>query len=316
MNLAVLLHEHAPSNPLGIPDSWPYEVQELGSGTDLPGPDWLLMTTEQYEAHILLHQTEYDEWLAGYEASLPPNTQPPGLATEAKQDVVNAHMTELKAHILSLIAQDNTHFNEGGLVNLLRLGPQNETAPTTDTASSGLNGRLQRIAQKLSSISSMSEGIYEADTLRTPGGIQSMNVPASLVSPVEYTYTPPAGETWYVERLSAYLADNTNFLYAGFGGLAALANGIQIEYKSRGVVRTLVTIQENIAFTTFFGDNPMNIYDTALVTSTRVQKGCAKFERRIVLDQTQGDYFKVRIRDNLTNLEALRMTLLRWKVSA
>ncbi len=32
------------------------------------------------------------------------------------------------------------------------IGPVTETAPTTDTASSGLNGRLQRIAQRLSSI--------------------------------------------------------------------------------------------------------------------------------------------------------------------
>ena len=32
------------------------------------------------------------------------------------------------------------------------LGPVNETAPASDTASSGLNGRLQRIAQRLSSI--------------------------------------------------------------------------------------------------------------------------------------------------------------------
>lgn len=33
-----------------------------------------------------------------------------------------------------------------------RIGPVNETAPATDTASSGLNGRLQRIAQRITSM--------------------------------------------------------------------------------------------------------------------------------------------------------------------
>lgn len=33
-----------------------------------------------------------------------------------------------------------------------RIGPVNETAPATDTAASGLNGRLQRIAQRITSL--------------------------------------------------------------------------------------------------------------------------------------------------------------------
>ena len=36
--------------------------------------------------------------------------------------------------------------------SLARLGAVTETAPGTDTASSGLNGRLQRIAQRLTSL--------------------------------------------------------------------------------------------------------------------------------------------------------------------
>src|SRR4051794_1045959 len=36
-----------------------------------------------------------------------------------------------------------------------KLGSLTETAPTTDTASSGLNGRLQRIAQRLTSLISL-----------------------------------------------------------------------------------------------------------------------------------------------------------------
>src|SRR4051794_205729 len=36
--------------------------------------------------------------------------------------------------------------------DVARVGSLTETAPSTDTASSGLNGRLQRVAQRLSSL--------------------------------------------------------------------------------------------------------------------------------------------------------------------
>jgi hypothetical protein len=43
----------------------------------------------------------------------------------------------------------------GGTSDAAVIGPVNETAPTTDTASSALNGRLQRIAQRLTSLISL-----------------------------------------------------------------------------------------------------------------------------------------------------------------
>src|SRR3954447_963954 len=56
----------------------------------------------------------------------------------------------------TVTANAGTNLNTSALVtetnDAARQGGVTETAPTTDTASSGLNGRLQRVAQRLTSI--------------------------------------------------------------------------------------------------------------------------------------------------------------------
>jgi hypothetical protein len=55
--------------------------------------------------------------------------------------------------VTGTVAVSNPTANpETGLAKDTSLGSLTETAPTTDTASSGLNGRLQRIAQRLTSL--------------------------------------------------------------------------------------------------------------------------------------------------------------------
>lgn len=68
MNLAVLKYMYTSYQPEGMPDEWPAEVRELGSGTTLPGQDWVLMTNEEYEAHRGEYQEDYDTW---WEANRP-----------------------------------------------------------------------------------------------------------------------------------------------------------------------------------------------------------------------------------------------------
>lgn len=62
MNLAVLLYADAPENPDSIPGSWPYEIIQLGKGTDLPGPSWVLMTDGEYSDYVNANQAEYETW--------------------------------------------------------------------------------------------------------------------------------------------------------------------------------------------------------------------------------------------------------------
>lgn len=68
-------------------------------------------------------------------------------ATEAKQDT---QITAEQAILAKLIAAPATEAKQDSAITLL--GALTETAPASDTASSGLNGRLQRIAQRLSTL--------------------------------------------------------------------------------------------------------------------------------------------------------------------
>jgi hypothetical protein len=66
--------------------------------------------------------------------------------------------------------------------DLAAIGATNETAPASDTASSGLNGRLQRIAQRLSSIISVLP-----TALGSNGGLKIEGVSSGQAVPVSAT---------------------------------------------------------------------------------------------------------------------------------
>lgn len=89
-------------------------------------------------------------------------------ATEAKQDIGNGLLLNIdgtldvnlstrlsEAAFLTFASQNNTDLlgvqSRQDTTNL-RIGDVTETPPATDTASSGLNGRLQRLAQRLSTL--------------------------------------------------------------------------------------------------------------------------------------------------------------------
>jgi len=64
MNLAVKLYRdvNVAEKPAGIPDAWPAEIKELGDGRELPGPEWLLMTTEEIAIYRDQHKADFANW--------------------------------------------------------------------------------------------------------------------------------------------------------------------------------------------------------------------------------------------------------------
>lgn len=77
---------------------------------------------------------------------------PSGASTGAKQDTGNASLSSIDTKLTDNATQTTlaTRLSESDFDT--KTGALTETAPATDTASSGLNGRLQRIAQRLTSL--------------------------------------------------------------------------------------------------------------------------------------------------------------------
>lgn len=118
-------------------------------------------------------------------------------ATAAKQDTGNTSLSSVDTK-LSSQATAAKQDSEAVLV-----GAVTETAPSTDTASSGLNGRLQRIAQRLTSLialfpSALSNGFFQVSVKET------ITLPASQSG----TWTVQPGNTanttaWKVDGSAA-----------------------------------------------------------------------------------------------------------------
>lgn len=105
---------------------------------------------------------------------------PSGASTAAKQDTGNASLASIDSKLTGPISVAVTSGGGGDAsaanqvaANAL-LGAVTETAPSTDTASSGLNGRLQRVAQRLTAL------ITALGTpLQAGGAVSVSNLPAT-----------------------------------------------------------------------------------------------------------------------------------------
>lgn len=110
-------------------------------------------------------------------------------ATDTASSALNGRMQRLAQHLTSMLARMPLTLGAKAAASSLavtastedvtRIGAVTETAPSTDTASSGLNGRLQRVAQRVGTVESHLATIV-ADT---SVGTVSEPAPASDTSP-------------------------------------------------------------------------------------------------------------------------------------
>jgi hypothetical protein len=79
-----------------------------------------------------------------------------------------------------------------------QVGSLTETAPASDTASSGLNGRLQRAAQNMTTLNTtLTSTNTKLDTLHTDLTTTNTQLPATLAGNPQTTITRPANTTAY-----------------------------------------------------------------------------------------------------------------------
>lgn len=113
--------------------------------------------------------------------------------TDTASSGLNGRLQRIAQRLTALIAQIPTALGRTTMAGSLSVttasddgltGATNETAPVSDTAASGLNGRLQRIAQNLTTVNST---------------LQSVNtqLPSTVSGMVQTTITRPANATPY-----------------------------------------------------------------------------------------------------------------------
>jgi len=173
-----------------------------------------------------------------------------GMSTEAKQDTqITKQDTQITKQDTQITKQDTQITNQDTQITnqdtqitnqttiITDLGTVAETAPATDTASSGLNGRLQRIAQRITSLiaqipaslgqttksASMSVTIA-SDQAQTLTSVQSLTLDGTTAQ----TFSAPANAKWV--KIMAGSA-NTIDLKIAFGGTTATST-VGTEFQS------------------------------------------------------------------------------------
>ena len=142
------------------------------------------------------------------------------------------------------------------------------------------------------------------------GSSKSMNVNGS-VTPVEFSYAPGAGKTEYLESLKFYLSDGGNPSEDLFGAITALTNGVKIEIRSKGTTKEYYNLKDNT-------DVVMGFRNLPQVTNFMAEKniyGFRDFDPPLILKNSNSDFVKVTVRDNLTGIQKMRMSVAIWEVN-
>lgn len=147
------------------------------------------------------------------------------------------------------------------------------------------------------------------------GSSNSMSVNGSS-TPVSFTYTVPGGQTWYVQNINLFMIDGGTMDPTDFGSIAGLTNGLLLEASVSGNLYTIGTYKNNVELATLFSSSSVGNSTTLFGTSgfletSDIYLGSKVFKPEITLNA--GDYIRVTVRDNLTSIDILNMSISRWR---
>lgn len=131
---------------------------------------------------------------------------------------------------------------------------------------------------------------------------RSFNVSGTLAVPVDFTYTPPAGQIFMAVDSQMSLIGNGTISQpiTDFWTFTALTNGIQTEVQLNGVLYTSPNlIKTNADLITLFGIDFLG----KVIGTRNIADGTNKFYPNLTLVGDRGDFFRLRIRDNLSTIE-------------
>jgi hypothetical protein len=157
--------------------------------------------------------------------------------------------------------------------------------------------------------------IYKTVSLLN-GSSDAMNVNGS-VTPVNFSFAPASGETWYVRSISLYIEDAVGNS-TGFGSISSLTNGLILQVQSDGVSNDVVTLKDNIDVLSYFSDQIVSEIKAGFFGSVAILFGSNIYRhpQQMKLVGNSSDYIRLRVRDNLTSVDQLRAKVHLWKAGS
>lgn len=137
------------------------------------------------------------------------------------------------------------------------------------------------------------------------GGSNDMRVDGSTTA-VDFTFAPTGSQIVRIEYLSLIVQDNGNSSLDTFGAISGgLTNGMQVTYQSAGVEYDLMNCQDNADLLLHFIDGAGSGSGGGFAANSDFFYGAARFKAPIRLQATEGDFVRVRVRDDLTSLNRM-----------
>jgi hypothetical protein len=171
-------------------------------------------------------------------------------ATDTASSGLNGRLQRLAQRITSLIALLPTALGSAAAASSLavtsstedvaRVGSVTETAPATDTASSGLNGRLQRVAQRLTSLIALLPtalgSAAQAASLSVAQSTEEIARQGIITETAPATDTASSGLNGRLQRIAQRVTSLIALLPTALGSAAA-ASSLAVTASTEDVAR-------------------------------------------------------------------------------
>lgn len=155
--------------------------------------------------------------------------------------------------------------------------------------------------------------IYSYTHLLGPGSTRELVSNGSLVSPVDFTYSPAQDELLF--GIAIYMRDGGTMDYTDFGSNLGLTNGMLFQVKTLGTYYDLCNITTNEELFYIMGSSSaggssslLGLGGTSgfLNDSDNVVGILSFVNNPITLKQADADTVRIRVRDNLTGIDRIR----------
>jgi hypothetical protein len=137
---------------------------------------------------------------------------------------------------------------------------------------------------------------------------KDMAVDGSTVN-VEFSSGPGTGVIWYINEIGLSIDDNGNNTPSTFGAISGLTNGVLIEQQISSTDYEFDNLVTNLDIIAGFTDHFLRGQSNAYLNSANFFSGKVELRQAITLVGDDSDIIKALVRDDLTGLNILEMTI-------